>query len=185
LVCLYLLAGQDVACRLDITNTGTLLLKNVLVPMSPGVSSATPCDFPALAPSATSRCTLLWRATQQDFDNWDEQYEEMASGMMVRSVEVYGVASAMPALTAHAADEVTVPLTARPALSVNITRVLAPIRGSFYDPMCCDVSSGSAPGGPCYCQLCNKQDASCNRAPWNQWRRSMEGTSNFVLVPGG
>lgn len=206
------IAGQDLICRLDVTNTGTMLLKDVTVPLSPDAKSgSTACNFPTLGPSATAYCTMLWRATQPDFDHWDELYEAMASGPMVRRIEVNAVASATPLLTAHAADEVAVPLTTRPALNLTTTRWVAPAPPqSCGSPMCMGPCMG--PSGPYDYQksdpLCcgaidyfsaisNGQSCPCyQRNPYGEygtaefisgWSRPMYGIDTIVpgTFPGG
>jgi hypothetical protein len=189
------IAGQDLICRLDVTNTGTMLLKDVTVPQSPGaMSGSTPCNFPTLAPSATAYCTMQWRATQQDFDHWDEQYEAMGSGPMLRRVAVNAVASATPSLTAHAADEVAVLLTTRPALNLTSTRWFAPMQIVYYDtpmcmgpcgmyeyrksdPLCCQSFDYFSNGQSCPCYQRNLHDGYSGR-----WSRPMDGID--TIVPG-
>lgn len=192
-------AGQDLICRLDIKNTGTVLLKDVAVPPTDYAKwGSTACNFPSLAPSLVAHCTMLWPATQQDFDNWDQQYGDMASGFMFRTAQVHAKAAAAPEMSVDVVTEITVPLTARPRLSLNATRWLrqsdpfccggfnsfsagysSPSYGPGYSPGYSTAYSSTA-GQSCYCNLDNIHRSGPNYDP--RWNRPYPGDN--VVVPG-
>lgn len=112
-------AGQNLTCRLEVTNTGNVRLAGIYVPQQCSCPT-----IPQLAPSATASCNVSWVVEQSDFDTWDAQFTNMASGMLERSVTVTASVRDTGGGQMQVSAVVQVPLVSRPQLSISYSAVL-------------------------------------------------------------
>lgn len=107
------IAGGQLTCQLNITNTGNGSLQNTTVLEHPECTPAA-----NLAPGATTNCSISWPVSQDSFDSWDAQYAYMASGGVGMSAAVTALSGGNQ-LGIFGFTSVKVPLTSQPSMNVT------------------------------------------------------------------